>query len=233
MAELVAKFGVSVETIRRDLAFLEERRKLIRVHGGAVAITDKMKELSKLSERVNENVQQKRELSMRAADLIKERDVIALDSGSTANEFIRILCDKFEKLTIVTYSRDVFEIASNKPDFTVIMIGGNYYAPERVFCGFLAEELINRLHVSKAFIFPASISIKYGITITVSEIYNLERALMSISDHTYILCDSSKFECASPIRLCNFVEIDAIVTDKQIDENILKLYREKGIEIIT
>ncbi len=232
VAELVEKFGVSVETVRRDLAYLEKRRQLTRVHGGAIAVSDKMRHFSALSERMSENAEKKRELSETAAKLVSEGDVIAVDSGSTANFFIRVLCENFEKLTIVTYSQDILEQATEKSGFTIIMIGGYYLPSERMFYGFLTEEGLKRIHVSKAFIFPSSLSIKYGITINVGEVYNLQRGLIGVSDRFYVLADSTKFENASPIRLCGLEEPNGIVTDRGLDEQIYKEYVEKGINII-
>ena len=51
--------------------------------------------------------------------------------------------------------------------------------------------------------------------------------MMSISDHTYILADSSKFEAAAPIRVCDLSEVDAVVTDHGIDRQIYQLYRRQ------
>mgnify|MGYP000875935473 CR=1 FL=1 len=232
VAELVEKFGVSVETVRRDLAYLEKRRQLTRVHGGAIAVSDKMRHFSALSERMSENAEKKRKLSETAATLVSENDVIAIDSGSTANIFIRVLCEKFEKLTIVTYSQDIIEAASDKSGFSIIMLGGYYMPSERVFYGFLTDECLKHVHVSKAFIFPSALSLKYGITINIGEFYNLQRGLMRISDRCYVLADSTKFENASPIRLCELDEPNGIVTDSGLDEQIYRQYKEKGINLI-
>ena len=82
VAELTERFGVSIETIRRDLAFLEKQGKLMRVHGGAVDISGKKYELPELAARLDENTDKKRGLSIAAAGLVREGDVIAL-LGST------------------------------------------------------------------------------------------------------------------------------------------------------
>lgn len=232
VAELVDMFGVSIETVRRDLAYLEKRRLLMRVHGGAIAVTETMRNVSTLAERIDENADKKRELSETAASLVTENDVIAIDAGSTALTFVNVLCEKFDKLTIVTYSQDVLEAASKKPGFSIILIGGYYMPSEHAFYGFIAEESLKRIHVSKAFMCPMSISLKYGITDIFGELYNLQRGLIKISDRFYVLADSTKFEVASPIRICEPEDPDGIVTDCGLDEQIYRQYKEKGINII-
>ena len=76
--ELTKQFGVSVETIRRDLLELERQDCLHRVHGGAVGIAV-AKQYHRLEERTEENPQKKEELSGYAAGLIREGDIIEID----------------------------------------------------------------------------------------------------------------------------------------------------------
>ena len=231
VSDLMERFGVSIETVRRDLAELERRGALERVHGGAVA-GGGMRGTNPLSERMTENQELKRELSLKAAGLINEGDVIAVDAGSTAVEFVKVLCERFERLTIVTYSRDVMDGIDGKEGFRLVFTGGDYMPSERVFCGFLTVESLKRLHVSKSFIFPSAVSSKYGVTINKSEFYELQRALMSISDHSYMLADSTKFEGASPVRVCGIDEVDAIITDSGLDEMTLQLYTDKQATVV-
>jgi len=69
ISELVNILGVSTETIRRDLLFLEKENALQCVHGGAVAVNSS-KKFSSFPQRLNENIQQKRQLSMIRAKFI-------------------------------------------------------------------------------------------------------------------------------------------------------------------
>lgn len=132
--ELTKQFGVSVETIRRDLLELERQDCLHRVHGGAVGIAV-AKQYHRLEERTEENPQKKEELSGYAAGLIREGDVLMVDSGSTAIAFAKMLAEKFERLTVITYSLHVFEILKKKEGFTLYLCTGAYLRDENAFYG--------------------------------------------------------------------------------------------------
>ena len=70
--ELSNQFGVTEQTIRNDLSFLEKEEKVIRVHGGA-KITENE---TKFDDRLTENVEEKRRLGKYAATLVEEDDII-------------------------------------------------------------------------------------------------------------------------------------------------------------
>ena len=107
--KLAEILGVTPETVRRDLSAMEKEGLLVRVHGGAVAKKG-MELKSSLEKRLNENTALKRELSEKAAEFIREGDIIGIDAGSTAAVFAEVLKEKFTRLTVITQSIDVFNI---------------------------------------------------------------------------------------------------------------------------
>lgn len=233
VSELMERFGVSIETVRRDLAYLEKQGKLMRVHGGAVDVTGKKYELPALAERLDENTDKKRSLSRAAAKLVHEGDVIALDAGSTTSALAYVLCETFKKLTIITYSRDIIDIITENSDFEVISLGGAYQKSEHIFIGHIAEDNLRRLHADLCFIAPSSVSLKYGAMISLGEVYAIMRGFLEISDRKYLVADSTKFETTLPLRLCRLTEADAIVTDTALDPSLRTLYAAQDIRIIT
>src|ERR1700744_6063269 len=79
--DLSAELGVSADTIRRDLRELDELGLLRRVHGGALPRTG---EVASFATRAHRAPEAKMSIARRAADLIKDGQVVILDGGTTA-----------------------------------------------------------------------------------------------------------------------------------------------------
>lgn len=231
-SNLVERFGVSIETIRRDLLFMEQKGLLIRVHGGAVAHGD-MKPFNELKQRNVENSDQKRQLAAKAAEFICEGDVIGIDAGSTAIYFAEALKERFSALTVVTHSLDVFNILCNHEDFSVILCGGHYLKEENAFYGVLALDTLGKLHLKKTFIFPSTISIEFGICDYRNDLYQVQKQLINSSDNIFILADSSKFEKKALLKLDEMKKEYVYITDELLPEELKKIYIENNMKIIT
>jgi DeoR/GlpR family transcriptional regulator of sugar metabolism len=231
VSELVEELHTSTETIRRDLLHLEKQNRLQRVHGGAVSLAA-MKEYPNLSQRLNENREKKEQLSEIAALLVNEGDILAIDAGSTALEFVRILKYHFKNLTIVTNSIRNFEEIKMAEGFKPILVGGEYMQKEDLFCGMLALETIQKLHVSTCFLFPSAVSLKYGVADFIPDVVAVQKAYLDIADRAVITADSSKFEKTALVKICNAASPYTFITSSDLDDNIYTMYRNKGIILI-
>lgn len=229
---LTQAFGVSVETIRKDLLNMERKGQLIRVHGGAVAKND-MRPILKLQERNKECSDQKMSLSLKALEFISEGEIIGVDAGSTAISFAEVLKEKFSRLTVVTYSLDVFNILCNHKDFSVILCGGHFMKHENTFYGTLTLDMLNTLHVQKSFIFPSAVSLEYGICDYNKEFYLVQKQLIKSSDDIFILADSSKFEKKALLKVDDMRTDYVFISDSDLPEELRVLYRENNIRIYT
>lgn len=230
VSDLVGIFGVSIETVRRDLLSMENKGLLTRVHGGAVA-NGEMKPFRSLEARNEENVDGKKQLANKACEFISEGDYIAIDTGSTAIFLAEAIKESFSRLTVVTYSLDVFEILRDCGEINVILTGGFFNAAENSFYGNLAIEMFDKLHVQKAFIFPTAISLEFGIGDYQSDFYLVQKKLFEISDKKFILADSSKFEKKALLKVEDMKTEYYYITDSGLSAELEKLYGENGISI--
>lgn len=229
-ADLVKHFGVSIETVRRDLLAMEQRGLIVRVHGGAVA-KNGMKPYSSLTERNREGSRQKHSLSLKATEFISEGDIIGVDSGSTALAFAEALSGKFSKLTIITHSLDVFQILRDQ--YEIILCGGHYMEAENAFYGPLTIQMLESLHMPKAFLFPSTISLECGICDYQPDLYLIQKLLLRSADEIFILADSSKYEKKALFRLDDMNTDYHYITDGDLPEQLRKLYAENNIRIYT
>ncbi len=101
LEKLVSLLETSESTVRRDLDELEAENKLRRVHGGA-ELPHSLQEEETIQEKSVKNLQEKKLLAQKAASLIKEKDVIFIDAGTTTAFLIRELVNK--NITVVTNS---------------------------------------------------------------------------------------------------------------------------------
>jgi len=228
--ELVKEFGVSIESIRRDLLTLEKEGKLTRVHGGAIG-SKNMKPYPTLEQRNIENKVQKKRLSKTAAAYVRNGDIIGIDTGSTAVAFSEALKKRNLKLTVVTHSMDVFDILRDEENITVILCGGHYVRNENAFCGPLALDILDKLHLNKVFIFPSTISLSGGICDYNPDLLQIQKRLIHISEAVYILADSSKFEKHALMKISDIKKDFIYITDPELPPKLKKLYHQNGIHL--
>ena len=229
---LSEKFGVSIETIRKDLLELEKEGELERVHGGAV-LKSFVKETQTFSQRLESMVSEKREISQIAVNLIKNGDIIAVDTGSTAIEFIEAIKEKLDRVTIVTHSRAVFESACDYKNFEVILCGGFYLKEEKSFYGDFAINMLDDIRVGRAFIFPNSISLSNGIYDGNSLLAHMQKKLISCANEVVMVADSSKFEKSSLIKVSETNPKYIYISDSKLPDEIKEIYKNNDINIIT
>lgn len=232
VSHLVEEFGVSLETVRRDLLLLEKEGLLRRVHGGAVSLGE-MKPPKSLQSRQQDFPEEKDQLCQIAADLICEGDYIAIGTGSTPEHFAQVLKKRFRKLTVVTYSYNVFEVLSDMPEYDLVLLGGQYMPEEQCFYGQLTMDALKELRVMKSFVFPSAISMEYGISGYAANLYPLQRQLLSCCDQAYILADSSKFERKALYKVADLRPEHIYVTDDKLPEDLAQIYRDNGLTVIT
>ena len=231
-SHLVEEFGVSLETVRRDLLLLEREGHLRRVHGGAVSL-GAMKPYKPPQSRQQDFTDEKQQLCENAADLVQEGDYIAIGTGTTPVYFAQVLKQRFKKLTVVTYSYAVFDTLSDMPDYEMILLGGQYMAQEQCFSGQLTQEALQQLRVMKSFVFPSAVSMEYGIFGYEQNLYPLQRQLLNCCDQAYILADSSKFERKALYKVADMRPEYIYVTDDKLPEDLAEIYRDNGLTVIT
>lgn len=229
-SDMVSRFGVSIETIRRDFLHMEENGILKRVHGGAIA-EQKMKRFNPLEERNKEFSREKRELSLNAIRFIEEGDIIAIDTGSTAILFAEVLRDSFSSLTVVTHSLDVFNILCHHKNFKTILCGGHFLREENSFYGSLALDSLRNIHVQKSFIFPSAVSIDFGVCDYNENLFLVQREMTLCAEHIFVLADSSKFEKRALLKVSDMKKEYTYITDSKLAEGLVKLYAENEINV--
>ena len=235
-AELVKLMNVSSETIRKDLEYLDNQGRLSRVHGGAVPLeTGKSPDIPggyiSFQIRNSQNLEQKAAITARAAALVCEGQVIALDYGSTSQMMALELRERFRNLSVVTNSIQNALILAENPGITIILTGGILNRDEYTLVNDFSSTL-ESIHIDIMFMTVTGIDPAIGCTDQRLSEIRIQNQMHRCASRTIVLADSSKFGKASLLKICPFDEVDTIVTDSGISPELESRIRETGANLI-
>lgn len=224
-------FGVSIETIRRDLDYMEKDGRLKKVYGGAVLEQVIAQEKNHTS-RIAANAGLKQEIAGIACRYVEEGQSIAMDASTTNLEIAKVLKNNFDHLTVITNAIDIALELHDKEHFNTILTGGVLRGEELCLIGGLAEEFLEKFHIDKVFASVSGISITNGFTDYGLGEYHVKKKMIERAREVIVVADSSKFDVVSLMKVGDLDICDFIITDSKINANIMLKYQEKGLKII-
>ncbi|MDD3337545.1 MAG: DeoR/GlpR family DNA-binding transcription regulator [Lachnospiraceae bacterium] len=228
--ELCDIFDVSASTIRNDLRDLENAGKLKRTHGGAISSTKMNHELLP-DIKGTKMIKQKKEIAFAALNLIEDGDTIAIMSGTTTFELIKLLTNK-KDLTVILNDIHFAAWLEENTDFTLIILAGmlrnkyhSVYSPVR-------NELLDLINIDKVFFSCNGFSISKGVTTPYLESALSIRQVLEASCSRCLMSDSSKFDAVTFSKIADLNEITLLITDDCLtDEDRAQL--QQYTEVIT
>jgi DeoR/GlpR family transcriptional regulator of sugar metabolism len=230
VAEICAAFDISEATARRDLEALESSKKIRRVHGGAIPLAYISPEVPLLVRR-EEQAEMKRRIGQAASELICDGDTIVLGSGSTVLEVAQHL-KEHRNLTVITNSLPVLNLMVEKPNISLVSIGGMLLPTELCFIGHVAELALEEVRADKAIIGVHSINLEQGLTGDYLPEAKTDRALLQAARETIIVADHTKFGRISAALLVPVDKVQTIVTDSETPKDFISGLQERGIHVI-
>lgn len=233
--ELAEKLGVSLETIRRDIEVLSQRKLLRKVHGGVAVLkanSGKYPELN-YAERQQVDLEEKEEIAIIAASKVKDGMSIALNAGTTNEILAKSLLHHYSRLTVVTNSLTILSILRQDPNIQVILCGGTYNRKNNAFFGTLAEDFVKQFSVDIYFLAVSGVDITRGITDYSEEEAGMQRMMLRGAAEVIVLSAAKKINAVSLIFICGLADIDYIITDSSIAPHVVKEFREAGIQLVS
>lgn len=223
VSDLANEFSVTYETIRKDLAHLEEQGYLVKTHGGATLKQNAIENPFPVRER--ENIDEKQLVARRAAELIPEGSSLIVATGSTVLELAKLLSLR-SGLKVFTDSLPV-AVRLIKSDNQVFFFGGELREQSSSVCGGWTVSQIRQVKVDLCFIGTDGFSNLDGPTSPSSSDAFIDQEIIAHSEKRYVLADRSKFRRKSIYRVCGWDQIDALVTNSGVDERDLESLRGK------
>ncbi|MGQ7843467.1 DeoR/GlpR family DNA-binding transcription regulator [Granulosicoccus sp. 3-233] len=210
--ELVDSFGVSGDTIRRDLLALENDGLLRRVRGGALPVARPTRPFHVRSRETSDAMQA---LASRAALCMQPRSALLVDGGTTAVAFTRELAAALE-LTIITPSPAV-AVAAMGSAREVILIGGRLSESGGMATGAQAEREIALCTADMAIIGACSVSAEQGLGADDHEEAGVKRTMIQASLRTMVIASADKFGQRSRYCVVPLAALDLLVSDVSAD----------------
>ena len=164
VSQLKELFGVSEVTIRNDLDRLEQKSLLIKTRGGAIQ-SQRVRFDYEFNKELTLFLKEKQAIGKKAAELVREKDTIILDSGTTTLEVARHLTH-FNDLTIITNGIKIAYELCRFPNLRIVMLGGSIRQSSLSLIGSMAEENLKNLYCDKVFLGVNGIDTKYGLFTT-------------------------------------------------------------------
>ncbi len=227
--ELCDYFTVSPATIRNDLNELEERGLLKRTHGGAISNVGTGYEQNSQQKAVK-NRELKEAVAARAAELVKDGDTIAIDTGTTMEAFAARIAQK-RSLTVVTNDCRIASLLEEQSDAAVILTGGALRKGFHCTVGPVALETLSGLRVDKTFLATNGLTLESGLTTPDMNQAEVKRAMLRIGGQRILLCDSTKIGHDSFARVADIDAVDVLVTDKGIPPEVMLALAEKEVQV--
>lgn len=208
--ELAKMLYVSMPTIRRDLAYLESKKQLVRSHGGAKR-TNTEHIVAPLDFRKNVNHAEKRQISKAASELIEDGSIVFIDASTTAMNMSDFLSEK-QNLTIITNGIPLL-IALTKKGIKTFSTGGELQENSLAYAGTLSEEFIKKFNIDICFFSSHGVTQSGMIVDTSLPETQLRKTVIEQSQKKVFLCDSTKFDSKAPYNLMPLEKADFIITN--------------------
>jgi DeoR/GlpR family transcriptional regulator of sugar metabolism len=187
-------FDVSESTIRRDLAQLADRGRILRTYGGAALQLDHRAEAT-ANERIGINHTQKNAIGRLAASLVHDGDTIILDNGTTIAAMATFLPGKRD-VHVITNNLMILPTLAVDDGIAVTLLGGTLRKMSMGTVGALAELSLNRMTADKLFLGADGLVAGRGLCEANMDQVALKSKMMEQAATVIVLADASKLGSA-------------------------------------
>ena len=137
-----------------------------------------------------------------------------------------------KQLTVITNALNIALMLGAEPGIDVIVTGGEFKPPTLSLTGEKAADFFKGLNVQKLFLATAGISLKAGLTYPSISDLVVKKAMIEAAETTYLVADSTKIGKTALASLGALSLINYIITDPDIDEKYMQIFRHHEIELI-
>jgi DeoR/GlpR family transcriptional regulator of sugar metabolism len=226
--DLAELFEMSIDSIRRDLSIMEEKRLLKRTHGGAIPVLKVRNAPLPPSLRYQEGTPYQNAISRVAASLIQEKDTVFI--GSTGLHYGMIKYLPNFPFTVVTNSIKIADSLKERESLDVYLAGGKVKSSGNI-SDVLANEFLRQFTLDICFVSGGGIS-KNGVSTATPEVAALTRAASVISRRTICLAPHEKLGIDFFAKGCSVSDLDLLITDEEASIEAIEEIESMGVRVM-
>lgn len=232
VSEVALSFGVTTETVRRDLAQLERAGLLRRVHGGAVSTSTVTAVEPGLADRDATSAHQKDLIAKAALALLPPSGgSLVLDAGTTTARLASLLpVDR--RLLVITHAVPIGARLAGAPGISLQLVGGQVRGTTQAAVGPDAVRTYGDLRADVVFVATNALTPAHGLSTPNPDEAAVKRALVGAGRHVVVLADSTKIGREDLVRFAATQAVDVLVTDDGIRGEDARAFDAAGVEVV-
>ncbi|MDP1899529.1 MAG: DeoR/GlpR family DNA-binding transcription regulator [Rubrivivax sp.] len=225
---LAERFGVTLQTVRRDIRLLAEAELLARFHGGARVPRSTTENLA-YRQRQQLNHGAKQRIARVLAAAVPQGCSLILNIGTTVEAVARELL-VHKGLRVITNNLNVAAILSDNPDCEVIVAGGVVRARDHGIVGEATVDFIHQFRVDLAIIGISGIEADGTLRDFDFREVKVTHAILASAREVWLAADHSKFNRPAMVEVGRIGQIDMLFTDREPPAPFGALLAEAGVQ---
>lgn len=227
VSSLAADLGVSASTIRRDLQVLNAHGALRRIRGGAGTVQVEEVPFAVVAAVASA---EKEAVARRAADLVRDGEVLLLDIGTTTARLARHL--RGRRVTVITSSLAVVDELRDDEAAELLVLGGILRRNYLSMVGVLTEEALRQIRAHRLFLGTSGIRRDGQVMDSTLVEVPVKRAMIAAAEQTVVLADRGKFPGSGVLPVCGPEDVDVLITNDGVDPAALAAHVRADTEVI-
>lgn len=227
--ELADRFGVSRETIRRDLKALAAQGRLDVVHGGA--LKRKVGE-PPFAERAKENAAGKSAIGRAAAAMVEDGMVVLLDSGATTHEIAAALAVRPPKDVTMLVTSLVDALTLARAGLKVTMLGGDVDPDDEATVGLDVIAALPRYRIDLAFVGVGGLTAEGDVTVFSRVAAETRAVMLDAARQGFFVADREKFGRAGPARIAPKRAAAGVIVDAAPPARMKAAFGAQGVSFV-
>jgi len=208
--ELLQRFDVTPQTIRKDLNRLCEERLLTRTHGGA-RLASSVENMSYEARRMLAR-DQKQAIGRAVADIVPDNASLFVNIGTTTEAVAQALLHHHQ-LMVITNNINVASLMRPYAQNKVIIASGEVRSADGGIIGESAVAFIKQFKVDFAVVGASAIDADGALLDFDYREVQVSQAILSNARHVILVADATKHERTAPVRIGHISQVHSFVTD--------------------